>query len=254
MKLLRYIISLYSILIFGTFALLAVPLYYIGFGLFGQRVAPFAMGYNRWWVRIWGFLSGVRYRSVNKHHVNPKKPYVYVANHRAIADVFIIAAVIPGNFNPLMKAEAGRYPIMGYLFHQFCVMVDRKNAESRRKSLMQLKERVRRGNSILVFPEGSRNKSKETPLKPFYAGAFRIAIDLQIPVVPITFLGTRDVFPNDKLPIHPAMITCIFGTPIETKGMTSKDIHQLKQTTFNIIEKNLLEGDQSLKALTLESQ
>ena len=242
MKLLRFLHTLYSLIIFGTFAVLAIPIYFIGFGLFGQKMASTIMSYNRLWVRVWGFLSGVRYRSVNEEYVDPEKPYVYVANHRAIADIFVVAAVIPGNFNPLMKAEAGRYPIMGYLFKQFCVMVDRKSIGSRQKSLLELKERVKRGNSILVFPEGTRNRSHDIPLTPFYAGAFRIAIDLQIPVVPITFLGTRDVFPNNQPLIHPATITCVFGKPIETKGLESKDVNRLKEESFGVIEGVLLKN------------
>lgn len=242
MKLLRYIHTLYAILVFGIFAILAIPIYFIGFGLFGQKMSSAVMTYNRFWVRTWGFLVGVSYRSVNKEYVNPDKSYVYVCNHRAIADIFVVAAVIPGNFNPLMKAEAGRYPIMGYLFKQFCVMVDRRSMESRQKSLLQLKERVKRGNSILVFPEGTRNRSDEIPLNPFYAGAFRIAVDLQIPIVPVTFLGTRDVFPNGSLPLHPAKITCVFGKPIETLGLQSKDVNRLKDESFEVIEKTLLEG------------
>ncbi|MGB1240955.1 MAG: lysophospholipid acyltransferase family protein [Chitinophagales bacterium] len=240
MTLLRYLHSLYSIIIFGIFALIAIPFYFIGFGVFGQKIASSIMAYNRLWVRTWGFLSGVRYRSVNEEYVDAKKAYVYVANHRAIADIFVVAAVIPGNFNPLMKAEAGRYPIMGYLFHQFCVMVDRKSMESRQKSLLALRERVKRGNSILIFPEGTRNRSKDIPLTPFHSGAFRVAIDLQIPVVPITFLGTRDVFPGNKLPIHPATITCVFGKPIETKGLESRDLKGLKAESFKVIEETLL--------------
>lgn len=236
MKLLRYIHSIYSFVIFGAFALFAIPIYFIGFGLFGQKAAPTIMAYNRFWVQAWGFLSGVRYRSVNEELIDKKKSYVFVANHRAIADIFVVAAVIPGNFSPLMKAEAGKYPIMGYLFKQFCVMVDRRNMSSRQKSLLELKERVKRGDSILVFPEGTRNRSTDIPLKSFYSGAFRIAIDLQIPIVPVTFLGTRDVFPQDKLPIHPATIICVFGEPIETEGMSSKDIDTLKQQSFEAIE------------------
>lgn len=112
--------------------------------------------------------------------------------------------------------------------------------ESRQKSLLQLKERVKKGNSILVFPEGTRNRSKDILLKPFYAGAFRIAVDLQIPIVPVTFLGTRDVFPDDKLPIHPATITCVFGKPISTEGLQSEDIKRLKEQSFSTIEGELL--------------
>ncbi|MEZ4888324.1 MAG: lysophospholipid acyltransferase family protein [Chitinophagales bacterium] len=242
MKLLRYLHTFYAVLIFGIFALFAIPIYFIGFGLFGQKAASTVMGYNRFWVRTWGFLTGIRYRSVNEEYVDSEKAYVYIANHRAIADIFVVAAVVPGVFHPLMKAEGGKYPIMGYLFKQFCVMVDRKSMESRQRSLLQLKERVKRGNSILVFPEGTRNRSNEILLNPFYAGAFRIAIDLQIPVVPITFLGTRDVFPNNHFLIHPATITCVFGKPIETKGLQSKDTERLKKESFEVIEGVLLEN------------
>lgn len=191
---------------------------------------------QRIWARcfMWPFLMPVKV--VGKHLLDKKKVYVIVCNHQSILDipVSVIASPIPFKF--LSKKENSKIPIVGYLLKHLHVLVDRSSKQSRQQSMIQMKQAIMDGYSILIFPEGSRNKGPEL-LKEFYEGAFRLAIETKTPLAVLTILNSWDRQNyHTKGQLFPGRITCYWEEPIETGEMTAE---QLKSRVKVMMEDRL---------------
>ena len=243
MIILRYLYTFWAGFWFALLAIIGHPIYFLLSLFLGEKAIRYQLGYNWLWVTIWGFLVGIRYKTINGDVIDPKRAYILAPNHTGLADTIIACKAVNTYFSPLAKIELKKNPLMGYLFAKTCVFVDRSDKDSRRKSVVQVIEKAKKNVSVLIFPEGTRNKSTEKPLLSFHSGAFRIAIETQLPIAPCVFIGTRQMMPNDKMPMRPTTITAIFAEPIETKGMTQKDAGALKQRVYEIMEKLLIDND-----------
>lgn len=200
------------------------------------------LGYANWWARAWGFLCGIRMEVVRNSKVKTDESYVFVANHNSNLDAMLWVYSADNLSKGLAKKELLSVPILGYLFKKTCVIVDRGDKESRKKSLEKMKEEMKRGVSIFLFPEGTRNKTNK-PLLPFHDGAFRIAIDLQKPIVPLVMLNTGSLIPAKWNLFKPGSVRCIFLDPIPTAGMREENLDGLKGKIFAIMEGVVLEND-----------
>lgn len=191
---------------------------------------------NYQYARIWGAINGVRYNIAGRQHIDAVGTCVICVNHRGIGDLFILPASMKGvNYRPLSKAELGKIPVLGYLFRSALVLIDRKSPESRKRGVETLKKLMaEEGISPLIFPEGTRNRTAE-PLKEFYDGAFRIAIECQVPIVPIVLLNVDAVTPQGSILIRPGRLYSRFLPPIPTTGLTLDDVDSLKQQVFNLM-------------------
>lgn len=249
MLLLRYLYSVWSGLVFLALLLVAVLVYSVA-SVFGRRGFKYMLGYNKIWVNTWAALTGVRFKITDNPNVKKSEPYVFVVNHTSMGDAVLVnAALKHNNFTPLAKAEIKKMPLMGYVFSKVSVFVQRDNPESRRKSIEQMLDHAKHGISVLIFPEGTRNKKMEQPLMPFHAGAFRIAIETQLPIAPLIIIGANDLMPNEKLPIRPCTMRAIFADPIETKGMTEADVPALQEKVYQIMLNLLLTHHPKFKQL-----
>jgi 1-acyl-sn-glycerol-3-phosphate acyltransferase len=143
--------------------------------------------------------------------------------------------IIPGQFRPLAKKELLKIPVFGWIAKAATIIVDRSSPESRKKSIDRLKQFLRQGISILIFAEGTQNRSKEV-LQPFHDGAFRIAIDTQQPILPLVVIGAGRLMPPSTIDLRPGKIRIYVGDEIETAGLTSADIPALKEKTFRQME------------------
>lgn len=128
-----------------------------------------------------------------------------------------------------------KIPVFGWIYKRLVVMIDRSSRESRDHSVAELRKDLADGQSVLIFPEGTMNKS-ELPLNPFYDGAFRLAIETQTPVLPFAILNSRAHLPRtDPLLLNPGLIRTVFGEAIEVKGLVAEDLEELKQKTFKAV-------------------
>ncbi len=244
MIVLRYLYFIYSALIFIVLLLFGVPYYIIVGFLFKDKAQKYRIAYNRWWSNTWAFLSFVRCKSYGEENYDADKEYVLVCNHTSMGDVIILMdAIRKIAFVPLAKMELRKVPVLGYLFSKAAVLVDRKDPDSRSKSVAKLKELGKKNISVMLFPEGTRNKKPENPLKEFHTGAFRIAIDLQRPVLPMVVIGARDLLPGETFPHQPCKIYAHIGKPIPTEGLTQEDAYDLKQRVYDVMEQLLIEND-----------
>ena len=145
------------------------------------------------------------------------------------------------HFRVLGKYELSKIPVFGYIYRNAAVTVDRSSAENRARSVLQLKAIIRKGISIIIYPEGTFNMTHQ-PLKEFFDGAFKIAIETQTPIKPVLLLDTYDRL-NYKsiLSLTPGRSRSVFLDEIPVEGLTIDDVQLLKEKVYNIMEKKLVE-------------
>ncbi len=192
------------------------------------------IGYFFLWLWSWIFsmLTFIRYDLRGRENIQKNTSYIYVSNHTSFLDIPGIRLLIPGEFRPIAKKELLKIPVFGFIVKAATVVVDRSNAQSRKQSIEKLRNILKGGISILVFAEGTQNRTTEI-LQPFKDGAFRIAIDTQLPIIPLVVIGAGPLMPPGKMDIKPGNIKVVAGEPISVEGLTTDDVQTLKQKTFD---------------------
>jgi len=195
----------------------------------------------RIWGKIWYFLIGIKHREIYETPHDKDKQYIFVANHSSYMDIPCIVMCIHQPLRVLGKYEMVRYPIFGFIYRVAVILVDRSDAAHRAQSVRALKAAIKRGISIFIFPEGTFNETDQ-PLKDFYDGAFRTAVETQTPIKPILFID-NDVRMNHKsiFSLTPGVCRCVYLDEIKVENYTTKaDIQLLKQKVFDIMEAGLI--------------
>ena len=132
-----------------------------------------------------------------------------------------------------------KVPVFGWIYKRIVVMIDRSSKESREQSVLSLKEEINKGQSILLFPEGTMNKT-EAVLSEFYDGAFRIAIETQTPIQPFVILNNRKLLSRvDPLTAHPGILTTIFLPAVNVNEFRIDDVEILKRKVHVMMEEAL---------------
>jgi len=159
--------------------------------------------------------------------LDPAQPAVYMNNHQSIWDVCALVETLPVDFNFVAKRELAYIPFFGWaLALTVGVMVDRGNRERSVTSLRAAAKRIREGANVIIFPEGTRGSGKE--LGSFKSGGFHLAIEAQVPVVPVTISGTQLITPKGSMRVMSRVMRIHYGAPISTRGLVSKDREALK--------------------------
>jgi len=205
----------------------------------GKKANDVAFMFLNVWALGFNALMGYRYKIINKEFVKKDKSYIFVVNHNSYLDALAVVRVIPQSFKPLGKIEMTKVPIFGFIYKRLVILIDRSSKESRDQSVLALKEQIAIGQSILIFPEGTMNKTT-SHLTDFYDGAFRIAIETQTPILPLTIINTKALMPRlNPTAIKPGLITCVFSKALEVDGLTLGDLPQLKAKVFAEMESRL---------------
>lgn len=186
-------------------------------------------------AKLWGawmlFWLGVRVKAYGLKNIDPNKQFVYVSNHCSQIDIPINFVTTPEPFVILSKKEATKIPVIGMYINKSHVTVKRRDPKDTKISIEKLSKHLSLGRSILLYPEGRRNRSKEK-LGSFKAGAFLLAVQHQLPIVPVTIIGSEKINrPNRPYELYPGKTKIVYGKPIETKGLTNEDIDMLMQQT-----------------------
>jgi 1-acyl-sn-glycerol-3-phosphate acyltransferase len=177
-------------------------------------------------------LTFIRYEFIGDNNLKKDKSYIYVSNHTSFLDIPGIVMMIPGEFRPIAKKELLKIPVFGIIVKSATVVVDRSNSQSRKKSMDKIREILSHGISALIFAEGTQNRTQQL-LQPFKDGAFRIAVDTQLPIVPMVVIGAGKLMPPGTLNLRPGKIKIVIGEEIEVTGLTTDHISALKTQTFN---------------------
>jgi 1-acyl-sn-glycerol-3-phosphate acyltransferase len=242
-KILAVVFLGYGALIFIALMLIVLPFVLLASAMLskttGKKVILFFL---RLWAVCFSVLSFFWVKTVNKNLINRKVAHIYIGNHGSYLDAIAVCVAIPQFFSPLGKIEMTKIPIFGTIYKRIVVMIDRSSKESREQSVAALKADINNGVSILIFPEGTMNKTA-APLTDFYDGAFRIAIETQTPLMPFVMINNHKLLPRiDPLMAHPGVLTTIFITPVEVKGMSIEDLPMLKQRVFDLMEEAILKS------------
>jgi 1-acyl-sn-glycerol-3-phosphate acyltransferase len=175
-----------------------------------------------------------------RENIDPKQSYIIAANHQSQYDIFAIYGWLPIDFRWVMKIELRKVPIFGaYSEHAGHICIDRSNPLKAMQSINRAKEKLAAGTSIFFFPEGTRSRDGE--LLPFKMGAFRLALDMQLPILPITISGTRDILPSGTLKLFPGHVRIIVHKPIDIREFNDQTIVQLAHRTRFAIQNGLTE-------------
>ena len=195
----------------------------------------------RYWDNAWLILVGIRHTNIFESTPHPDRRYIFVSNHISYLDIpMILQAVRRNTFRVLGKAEMTRIPFFGFIYGQAVVLVDRNSATGRSRSVRELKSMLAIDRSVFIFPEGTFNETGR-PLKSFYDGAFRLAIETQTPLQPILFLDTFDRMHYSSLfRLRPGITRTVFLREIDVAGMTMADLPLLKQRAYTQMEEGLI--------------
>jgi 1-acyl-sn-glycerol-3-phosphate acyltransferase len=156
--------------------------------------------------------------------------------------MFLGAIGLPNSSKPLGKIELKKIPLLGYLFSVGAILVDRKSRESREKSIFRIRQEIKKGNNVFIYPEGTRNQT-DKPLRDFYDGAFRFAIESNSPLVVMISINAKQIVPANGLYLRPGKIDLHYLPVYETKELNQNDIQQLKQQVYNDMETFILKHD-----------
>lgn len=233
---LAFLLLLYRIWV-GIVFIVSMIFYFPGIVipfLFGQRFGSIGYFFLRLWSWTFSLLTLIRYRFYGRENIRRNQSYIFVSNHTSFLDLPGLTMLIPGQYRPLAKKELLKIPVFGWITKSAAVVVDRSSPESRKRSMDRLKSLLLHGISILIFPEGTQNRTTQV-LQPFRDGAFRIAIDTQQPVLPLVILGAGPLMPPGTINLKPGLIRIYSGEEISTTELTTQDTRELKDRTFAIM-------------------
>lgn len=195
---------------------------------------------NAIWGHVFFALAGIPVRVTYRYRPDPKQVYVFCANHFSYIDIAVMGVVIKNNYAFVGKSDVKTIPLLGYMFAKLHIQVDRNVANSRAYSLSKSIRTLQGGRSIMIFPEGGIVASHIPRMGPFKDGAFTMAIQQQVPIVPITLLTNHRILPDDgRFRMRRYPMRAIVHPPIETTGMTQQDVYALKEAAYRIIDTEL---------------
>jgi len=243
LKPLKAMYSIYAFITFVAVMLLIFPFSLIT-GFFGRiKGGNLMMRLCMLWADLWFPLIFIRHSKIYETPHDTSRPYIFVSNHISYLDAAIIPKAYRQPIRPLGKVEMSKVPVFGFIYRNAIVTVDRSSGANRANSVRVLKSLINKGISVMVFPEGTFNMGT-MPLKEFYDGAFRVAIETQTPVKPVLFLDAYRRMPYESMfRMSPGINRILYLNEIPVNGYTLADVGRLKDEVYAIMEKKLIEYD-----------
>jgi 1-acyl-sn-glycerol-3-phosphate acyltransferase len=202
---------------------------------------PYAHAINRLWGQIFFRMVGIRLDIEYRFRPDTKQTYIFCANHFSYLDIAVMGVIIPNYFAFVGKHGVKNIPLFGYMFRKLHIQVNRESASSRVSTLTKSLKTLAEGRSIVIYPEGGI-KTKNPPQMhlPLAEGAFKMAIQQQVPIVPITLLTNYQIIP-DKTPfrLHRVPMRAVVHEPLPTTGLTSQDANALRERWYQVVQDEL---------------
>ena len=240
-RFIQVIFTIYAFIPFTAFLLLIFPIVVIA-SFFGKiKGGNFTYKLCRIWSGFVLLMLGIFHKTLFEAPHDRNKQYVFVFNHISFLDIpVLLKSIRKQHIRVLGKAEMAKIPIFGFLYRNTAVLVNRDSPEKRTKSVMQLKSIIKKGISIVIAPEGTFNMTNK-PLKEFYDGAFRIAIETKTPIKPILFLDTYDrMHYRSIFTLTPGRSRTVYLAEVNVDGLTINDVALLREKVYKIMEGALI--------------
>ncbi|MTI30343.1 1-acyl-sn-glycerol-3-phosphate acyltransferase, partial [Cytophagales bacterium RKSG123] len=224
--------SIYSFLVFCLVFIFLFPLFLII--IQRKKWHKYAMRLNSIWATVVFFLWGKKMEIVYEESLKKGESYVFCPNHFSFLDIATMAKT-PTYFCFVGKSSIAKVPVFGYMFRKLHITVDRNDMRSRYETILKARQAIEEGFSLVMFPEGGMVTSNPPQMGRFKDGAFRVAIEKQIPVIPVTIPYNWILLPDKKIPLmRRGKTKVIYHQPITTTGMTMEDLPKLKNRTYSV--------------------
>ncbi len=202
--------------------------------LINQKIGSYIGG--ALWSRTIGFITPIFVKVEGRENIDPKQSYIITPNHQSMYDVFALYGWLGIDIKWVMKKELKKIPGLGMGSEKVGhIFLDRSNQRAAHKSIEEAKQKLQNGTSVVIFPEGTRNNGEE--LLPFKRGAFKLAVDLGLPILPITIKGSNKVLPgHSKTHILPGKIKIHIHKPVPVENYNHENIRELVEKIKSIID------------------
>jgi 1-acyl-sn-glycerol-3-phosphate acyltransferase len=240
---LKFIYSIYAFITFVVVMLIIFPFAFFGSFMGKIKGGNFAIWLCMRWADLWFPIIFIFHKKIYEAPHDKSKSYIFVSNHISYLDAAILCKAYRQPFRPLGKSEMSKVPVFGFIYRNAIVTVDRGSASKRAQSVRILKSVLNKGISVMVFPEGTFNMTTE-PLKDFYDGAFRIAIETNTPVKPVLFLDAyRRMNYKSVFSMTPGKSRIVYLEEIPVNGLTLGDTVILKEKVHALMREKLIQYD-----------
>ena len=253
LKPLQWVYSLYAHLSFVLIMLLIFPFVILASFLGKIKGGNLIFRLCMLWADIWFPVIFVWIRRIFEVPHDKTKQYIFVSNHISYLDSAVLVKAFRQPVRPLGKVEMAKVPVFGFIYKKAIVSVDRSSAHNRAKSIRILKSIISKGISVMVFPEGTFNMTNK-PLKEFYDGAFRLAIETQTPIKPVLFIDTYSRMHHKSIfEMTPGKCRIVYLEEIPVADLNIENVQTLKQKVYKIMESKLIQYDAAWVSNTLNS-
>ena len=201
--------------------------------------------------RVVGFLSGVKVHEKGRENIPVDEPVLYVANHRSIFDIVVAYPRCVGLTGFVSKISMAKVPLLNlFMSRTHCLFMDRDDIKQSLKIILQAIEQVKHGESIFIFPEGTRNKNREdaTDVAEFKEGSFKIAQKGKCKIVPVAITGTAEIFENHLPWIHGGHVYLTFGEPVDISMLDKETQKRVGEYCSARVKEMLIEQQEQIKA------
>ncbi len=241
LKPLQWFYCIYAFITFVLIMLLIFPFVIIA-SFFGHiRGGNLVFQLCMLWADLWFFVIFIWNKKLYELPHDKSKAYIFVSNHISYLDAAILPKAFRQPVRALGKVEMSKVPVFGFIYRNAIVTVDRSSAVNRANSMRLMKSIINKGISVIVFPEGTFNMGT-TPLKEFYDGAFRLAIETQTPIKPVLFLDAYRRMPYESLfRMTPGQNRLLYLDEISVEEYDINDLEKLRENVYAIMEKKLVE-------------
>lgn len=191
----------------------------------------------RTWCRMIARTAGARVRVHGAEHVQAGASYVFLSSHQSYMDIPAMLGYLPAQLRIAAKKSLFRIPFMGWhLTRAGHIPIDRSSTENAVATLQKSASYLHDGICVFIFPEGTR--SRDGALHRFKKGGFKLAIQAQVPIIPVTILGTRQILPPDSIIFRPGTVDMYIDAPVPTDELTEADLEPLMQTVWDSMAKH----------------
>lgn len=235
-RILQYLYTIWALLWFVVLMFIILPFVLLSVLPGRQRGGDMVYRICEVWAWCWYVVTGLRHKELYEAPHDRSRQFIFVANHSSYMDIPCAVRCMHQPVRVLGKYEMVKYPVFGIIYRMAVILVDRRDANRRAESVRNLKAAVKKGMSVFIFPEGTFNETGQ-PLKSFYDGAFRIAIETQTPIKPILFVDAIDrMHFRGFFELTPGKNRTVYLDEVAVAGYTLAEVPVLRKKVHELMD------------------